>query len=113
MHHPNSPVSLNGTNSTGAITSFSWLQLAGTPVILVEANTATPSFGSPSAPTSLSFELTVDGEGGPSTDTVNVEVIGSAPIPIANAGANQKPPRQKIPGIEIARAHNSGRQRPV
>ncbi|MGB2992033.1 MAG: IPT/TIG domain protein [Paenisporosarcina sp.] len=85
----NSPVSLNGTNSTGAITSFSWLQLAGTPVTLVEANTATPSFGSPSAPSSLSFELTVDGEGGPSTDTVNVEVIASAPIPIANAGANQ------------------------
>lgn len=84
-----SPVALNGTNSTGAITSFSWLQLAGTPVTLVEANTATPSFGSPSSPTSLSFELTVEGEGGPSTDTVNVEVIESAPIPIVNAGANQ------------------------
>ncbi len=85
----NSTVSLNGSNSTGVITSFNWLQLAGTSVTLIDANTATPSFVASNLPTTLVFELTVDGEGGPSTDTVNVEVIESVPAPIANAGPNQ------------------------
>jgi hypothetical protein len=85
----NSTVSLNGSNSTGVITSFNWLQLAGTSITLIDANTATPSFVASNLPTTLVFELTVDGEGGPSTDTVNVEVIESVPAPIANAGPNQ------------------------
>ena len=84
-----SPFTLNGTNSTGLITSFSWTQLSGTPVTLVGADTATPSFTAPDSITTLTFELTVDGEGGPSTDTVSVTVIEFAPIPIANAGPDQ------------------------
>ncbi|CAM3097251.1 IPT/TIG domain protein [Filibacter tadaridae] len=84
-----SPVTLNGTNSTGPITSFSWTQVSGTPVTLLDTNTATPSFTAPNLTTTLIFELTVDGEGGPSTDSVSILVIGSAPTPVANAGPDQ------------------------
>lgn len=84
-----SKVTLNGTNSTGPITSFSWTQLSGTPVTIVGADTATPSFTAPDSITTLTFELTVDGEGGPSTATVTVTVIEFAPIPTANAGPDQ------------------------
>lgn len=75
-----STVTLNGTNSTGPITSFNWTQLSGTPVSLVGADTATPSFTASASITTLTFELTVDGEGGPSTATVNV-TVASIPIP--------------------------------
>lgn len=84
-----STVTLNGTNSTGVITSFSWVQLSGDPVTLTGNNTATPSFTAPNSTTTLVFELTVDGEGGPSTATVSVSVIEFLPIPIADAGPNQ------------------------
>ncbi|WP_075620257.1 PKD domain-containing protein [Paenisporosarcina indica] len=84
-----STVILNGTSSTGPITSFSWTQLAGTPVSLLEANTATPSFLAPNSSSTLVFQLTVDGEGGPSSATVSVTVIEFAPAPIANAGPDQ------------------------
>ena len=84
-----STVILNGSNSTGPITSLSWTQLSGTPVTLTDANTATPSFLAPDTPTTLVFQLTVDGEGGPSSATVSVTVIEFAPVPVANAGPNQ------------------------
>lgn len=84
-----STVTLNGTKSTGPITSFRWTQLTGPDITLVNADTATPSFTAPNSTTALTFELTVDGEGGPSTDTVTVTIIEFAPIPIANAGPDQ------------------------
>ena len=84
-----STVTLNGINSTGSITSFSWTQLSGTPVTLVGADTLTPSFTAPNTTTTLVFELMVDGEGGPSTDSVSINVIEFAPPPIANAGPDQ------------------------
>lgn len=82
-------VTLNGTNSSGLISSFNWTQLSGTPVLLVGEDTPTPTFTAPTSTSTLLFELTVDGEGGPSTARVSVNVIESAPIPIANAGQNQ------------------------
>ncbi|MFB5086863.1 IPT/TIG domain protein [Psychrobacillus sp. PGGUH221] len=87
-----STVTLNGSNSTGVITSFSWTQLLGTPITLTGSNTPTPTFIAPNSTTTLVFELTVDGEGGPSRDTVNVSVIEFAPIPIAIAGPDQTVP---------------------
>jgi len=84
-----SPVTLNGLNSTGVITTFSWTQLSGTEITIEGADTATPSFTAPSSETTLLFELTVDGEGGASKDTVAVNIIEFASIPIANAGPNQ------------------------
>jgi hypothetical protein len=82
-------VILNGTNSTGPITAYNWVQLSGTPVNLINANTATPSFTAPEIPSTLTFQLTVEGEGGPSSDTVSVEAVEFAPAPIANAGPDQ------------------------
>ncbi|SEM51963.1 hypothetical protein SAMN05192533_103223 [Mesobacillus persicus] len=82
-------VTLDGSNSTGPISSYSWTQTAGTPVTLVGADTATPTFTAPDSVQTLSFTLTVEGEGGPATDSVNVEVIDSAPVPIVDAGTNQ------------------------
>ena len=71
------------------ISSYSWTQLSGTPVTLSNADSATPTFTAPNSPTTQIFELTVDGEGGPSTDTVTINVIEFAPPPIANAGPSQ------------------------
>lgn len=84
-----STVTLNGTNSTGVITSFSWTQLSGDTITLAGNNTATPTFTAPNSTTTLVFELTVDGEGGTSSATVNITVIEFARIPIANAGPDQ------------------------
>ncbi|WP_078550094.1 PKD domain-containing protein [Litchfieldia alkalitelluris] len=82
-------VTLNGANSTGPITSFNWAQIAGDSVVISDASSVTPTFTAPSSIQTLSFELTVDGDGGPSTDTVNINVIESASAPIVNAGPNQ------------------------
>lgn len=82
-------VTLNGTNSSGPIQSFQWTQLSGPPVVLTGANTAQPTFTAPNTAATLVFQLTVSGPGGPSSDTVSVVVITSAPVPVANAGPDQ------------------------
>lgn len=85
----NTQVTLNGTGSTGPITAYLWSQLSGPAVTLSAVNTETTSFTTPSEIATLIFELTVEGEGGPSSDTVTIEVIESAVIPVSNAGPNQ------------------------
>ena len=82
-------VTLNGTNSTGPIESYMWEQLSGTPVSLENADTSTPTFIAPNTATILEFLLTVEGLGAQSTSTVSVQVVESAPTPIANAGPDQ------------------------
>jgi hypothetical protein len=82
-------VTLDGTGSTGPITSFAWTQTAGPTVTLTGANTARPTFTAPTGPATLEFELTVNGSGGPSTDRVVINVLANASVPIANAGPNQ------------------------
>jgi hypothetical protein len=84
-----SRVALNGSGSTGPITAYNWVQTAGIPVTLENADTIAPSFTAPETTGILTFQLTVQGEGGPSSDTVNIEVVGSTPAPVANAGADQ------------------------
>ena len=80
-------VQLNGAGSSdpdGTIVSHTWIQMAGTPVTLAGAGTATPSFTAPAAPGTLTFRLIVtDNEGRASTDTVTVLVLTP---PIADAG---------------------------
>ena len=85
----NSEVTLDGTGSTGPISGYQWSQVSGTAVTLLDANTETTSFTSPNEIAALVFELTVEGEGGPSSDSVTIEVIESAAAPVANAGPNQ------------------------
>lgn len=82
-------VTLDGTGSTGPITSYSWTQTAGPAVTLTGASTANPTFTAPTGDATLEFELTVNGTGGPSIDRVLVNVVASAAVPIANAGPDQ------------------------
>ncbi|MFT9598615.1 PKD domain-containing protein [Mesobacillus sp.] len=84
-----SQVNLNGNGSTGPITSYNWLQIAGESVILENPNTVAPSFIAPGTTGILTFELTVQGEGGPSSDTVDIVVVETTDAPVANAGQDQ------------------------
>ncbi len=81
-------VSLNGNNSNdsdGTIVGYSWVQISGTPVVLSNANTATPSFialydlDQTRLVQQLNFELTVtDNDGSTGSDTVQINVSKSA-----------------------------------
>ncbi len=86
-------VTLDGTASTGPVKSYNWTQTAGPAVTLTGRDTATPTFTAPDvAPdpdATLTFQLSVDGAGGPSTSTVTVHVVAGAALPVANAGADQ------------------------
>lgn len=85
------PVSLNGTGSSdpaGRIVTYSWAQVAGTTVVLNNADTATPSFIAPGGSDVLTFRLTVTNDVGLSaSDTVNISVAGSDGAPVANIGS--------------------------
>jgi hypothetical protein len=81
-------VLLDGTGSSGDLTGFSWKQTAGPPVTLSGATLATASFTAPGVSGALTFELTVSGPGGTSTDTVRVTVL-RATVPVARAGPDQ------------------------
>mgnify|MGYP005831002733 CR=1 FL=1 len=85
-------VTLDGTNSTGPIKTYSWKQVGGTPVELSGVDTATPAFTAPQTEDEeeLVFELTVTGEGGPKVSTVTITVLNSAPVPVADAGPDQE-----------------------
>lgn len=89
-------VELDGSASTdpdGDVVSYSWAQLTGgTPVVLTGANTAHPTFTSPSVPVggeTLSFELTVTANGEVATDAVSVSVVNVNHPPVADAGDDQ------------------------
>lgn len=84
-----SEVTLDGSNSTGLITSFNWTQTAGTPVTLNNPTSATPTFIAPNSAETLTFSLTVTGESGSSTDSVNIEAAEFIPAPIVDAGIDQ------------------------
>jgi hypothetical protein len=89
-------VQLDGSASLDA-TGFSWAQVGGTPAVsLSDANTAIASFTAPAVETTLTFRLTVQGPGGPSTAD---EVVTVAPIapPRANAG----PPQSVLQGATV------------
>jgi hypothetical protein len=81
-------VTLDGTESTGEVASYAWTQVAGTPVTLTGADTAKPTFTAPSTSGPLSFTLTVNGPGGPSSDTVDL-TVADVVAPVAAAGPDQ------------------------
>ncbi len=58
---------------------YTWTQTSGEPVTLTDASSSRPSFTAPGTATTLAFQLTVqDPSAAQSTDTVQVEVTGSA-----------------------------------
>lgn len=87
-------VILNAGNSTDlddGIASYSWKQISGTPVEILNANAQKASFAAPyvgMAGDSLVFELTVaDHSGVTSTATCTINVTWVNVAPIANAGS--------------------------
>lgn len=60
---------------TGFVTSYQWEQISGFPVQLINANTQSATFTFPTQPVTLSFQLTVRGPGGTSTDVINVASV--------------------------------------
>lgn len=77
-------VTLNGGQSTGDITGWQWTQEGGTQVALSGAAGTVASFVAPNQATTLRFRLTVQGPGGPSSDTVDV-VVDPVAQPVAIA----------------------------
>ena len=93
----NSPVTLDGTGSYDpdleALT-YQWTQVGGSPITLINANTALPSFTAPMVGTvgaTLTFQLIVtDVNSVPSIpDTVTVVVTNVNQPPVADAGTDQ------------------------
>jgi hypothetical protein len=81
-------VTLDGTGSTGTITSFAWTQTAG-PAVSFVAGAPSITF-TPTVAGAYSFKLVVTGTGVNNTasDTININVVAAA-TPVANAGPDQ------------------------
>jgi len=85
----NTQVTLDGSTSSdtdGTISSYSWTQIAGSPMVAINSPTASvASFTAPdvSETTTLTFELVItDNEGEEATDTISVSILD---IPVNNA----------------------------
>jgi hypothetical protein len=90
------PVTLDGSNSSdsdGTISSYEWLQTAGTSVALSDPTSDMPWFTAPIVGISgeaLTFQLTVTDSGGlTDSDTVIVNVSNVNQSPTADAGPDQ------------------------
>lgn len=91
----NTVLQLDGTGSwdpdPGTTLSYSWAQVFGPAVTLVDANTARPSFVVPDVATGteVRFELTVSDGNLTTSAVVRIGVIDSTEPPVASAGWNQ------------------------
>lgn len=72
------------SDEDGRVEQFVWQQIAGPTIIVINADSSTPSFVAPNAAALLTFKLTVTDNDGTSTDD-NVSVAVNL-IPIADAG---------------------------
>jgi len=82
----------SGTDSDGALASYSWIQTDGSNVTVNNADTTSASFDAPSTleQLTLTFQLTVtDNEGATSTDTIDIMVEPVNVAPIVHAGSDQ------------------------
>lgn len=72
--------------------SHSWVQTGGPAVVLTGANTATPSFTAPAAPTTLTFALTVADARGKASNGADQVVITVGDAPITNLAVTHNGP---------------------
>jgi hypothetical protein len=84
-------VALDGSASSGDVTTFAWTSPPG--ITLSDPTSATPTFKAPAlkatpTPDTYSFTLTVNGPGGPSSATVTV-TVNAVTAATANAGTAQ------------------------
>ncbi len=93
---PYTNVTLDGSGSSdpdGAIASYSWVQIKGRRVAILNANTAHASFVAPDAGppgASLVFQLQVNDHFGLATrDRCTVNVVNADSLPFADAGPSQ------------------------
>ena len=89
-------VTLSGsaTDADGGISTYSWSQLSGTEVVLVDSDGAQASFIAPAvdADTNLTFQLLVtDNDGASAIDTVTITVLNNTnnQLPVVDAGGDQ------------------------
>jgi hypothetical protein len=82
-----SDVTLDGTKSTGAFIKFSWRQISGEPVQLINTNTAKPNFVAPDVALGqvkdLVFENTVSNAFGKDAAIVHITVVNPSSPPNA------------------------------
>lgn len=82
-----SQVQLNGTKSTGQYLKFSWVQISGEPVQLLNSNTAMPSFTAPDVALGqtkdLVFSNTVSNSFGKDAAIVHITVVNPSSPPTA------------------------------
>jgi chitodextrinase len=82
---PASQVTLNGSASTGFITSYAWSQLSGPSTATITTPTSVSTTVTDLTQGEYIFQLTLNGD---STAAVQV-TVNTPPPPIANAGSNQ------------------------
>jgi hypothetical protein len=105
-------VQLDGSGSSdpeGPIASFRWIQIAGTPVVLADRNTARAQFTAPSIDDILEFELEVE-DTASQRSSDHIEIIVSAPAnlpPAADAGSDQA-----VTGGQVVRLDGSASSDP-
>ena len=81
----------SGSDSNGSVSSYNWLQIAGTSVSLATSNTSSTSFNAPdiTSDEEAVFELTVtDNEGFKTTDSITVSILNVNTPSVSNAGEN-------------------------
>lgn len=99
-------VTLNAAASSGDITSYSWAQTGGTPVVLSDPSSPSPTFLAPLALDQLTFELTVSGPTGSASDDVTIRTL-AVQAPVANAGADQSVVRGTAVTVDGATSENA------
>jgi lysophospholipase L1-like esterase len=103
-------VTLDGTGSTGSISSYRWDQVGGPVVSLDDADSSTANYTAPvvTAPTVLRFRLSVsDNNGANSSDEVENAVIPVNEPPTADAGPDQFAPGQTAVTLDGSQSSDS------
>ena len=105
-------VSLNGSASDedGSIVAYSWRQLEGPEVTIIDSSSALASFTAPAVDTdtNLSFQLLVtDDDSASAADVVSITVLPNE-VPIVDAGINQSLSTGVIASLRGSASDNDG-----